>query len=429
MLANYRNLFLGLDEAIKLNNGRWTKYVNFDNAATTPPFRCVLENIRDFAPCYSSVHRGAGVKSEICSSLYENGREVILKFFNASSLKYDVIFVKNTTEGINKLACRLIGSKKDKVLSTLMEHHSNDLPWRERCDLDYVNIDSKGKLDLDNLEEKLHKGRGEIKFLTLTGASNVTGYINDIHGIARLCHNHGAKIIVDGAQLVPHKTINLQGGNEEESIDFLVFSAHKMYAPFGTGVIIAKKDSFVDGMPECRGGGTVKVVTLDKVIWDEEPFKDEAGTPNIMGVVALLSAIRQINYIGMSNIEMVERELTQYLLNNLKRLNFINVYGREDFEEDRLGIVTFNMRGLYHEILSEELSKKYGISVRNGCFCAQPYAQRLLGIDKSEIDRYVKNPDLKKPGMVRASFGLYNTLEEINAFIEALERIYKSNGL
>ncbi|MFW5996314.1 MAG: aminotransferase class V-fold PLP-dependent enzyme, partial [Halanaerobiaceae bacterium] len=233
-MDNLRQYIAGTETRVPLKNGKKTKYINFDNAATTPPLKTVLKKIKNFAPWYSSIHRGKGYKSRLSSEKYEMAREIIANFLGADSKEYDIIFVKNTTAAINKLAWRLqdIHPKKDIVLTTEMEHHSNDLPWRKKYRLIHIRTNKYGRLDLGDLESKLIKYKNRVKLVTVTGASNITGYINPIYKIAGLAHSYGALIMVDGAQLVPHRNINLHPGKGDQ-IDFLAFSGHKMYAPFG----------------------------------------------------------------------------------------------------------------------------------------------------------------------------------------------------
>lgn len=422
-LAHCREMFMGIDELVPLRNGKSVRGINFDNAATTPAFKSVINNIVEFSSWYSSIHRGKGYKSKLCDEFYEKSREIILRFLGASEDKYNVIFVKNTTEGINKLAYRLIDCREGIILCTRMEHHSNDLPWRDKCKVQYVEVDELGRLSIENLIQKLQEGKGQIKLLTLTGASNVTGYVNDIHLIACICHSYNCRILVDGAQLVPHKKVFMDGTFDNDYLDYIVFSAHKMYAPFGIGVVVAPKDCFFKGEPEYKGGGTVKLVTDDGVIWDDPPHKEEAGTPNFMGIVALLSSMKELTTIGMDRISNWEEELTSYFIHEIKKINGIKIYGDSLYIKDRLGIITFNIENMYHNEVAERLSADYGISVRNGCFCAGPYVQRLLNLSNKEIEYYTKHPESDKPGMVRASLGLYNNKQEIDRFLYAIEEI------
>jgi cysteine desulfurase / selenocysteine lyase len=422
----YRDYIMGVDKLVPIKNGDKVVGINFDNAATTPPFKSVVREVVKFSSWYSSVHRGTGYKSQISSKFYDESRDIILRFVNADLESHTVVFVKNATEGINKLSYRLLSCRDCVVLSTWMEHHSNDLPWRDKCNVDYVDIDAEGRLKIDDLEQKLKYYKGAVKLVTVTGASNVTGYVNDIHKIAALAHKYKARILVDGAQMVPHMRINMMPERKEEQIDFLVFSAHKMYAPFGIGVIVAPKKCLECGCPEYKGGGTVHVVTHKYVDWDEPPFKDEAGSPNLIGVKALVTAINEFNKIGMENIEKHEHDLTWYALKGLNDMKNIEIYGDLSGNNPRVGIIPFNMIGISHQEVAKYLSEGAGIAVRSGCFCAHPYVQRLLNIPMEYMDAFRNNKDLQKPGMVRVSFGIYNTAREVDVLIKYLKKLDKN---
>ncbi len=257
---NLRKLFVGLDKKVIINKNEKILPINFDNAATTPPFRRVLKRILECSEHYGSIARGDGQNSQTCSDVYEECREYTLDYFNAPNNKYTALFVGNTTEGINKLACMLIKEKTDIVITTRMEHHSNDLPWRNKCCVKYVETNDEGGIDLDKLNELLLIYNERVKYVTITGASNVTGYINNLDEISKIVHCAGAKLIVDGAQLVPHKKISMLDKDDNIKIDYLVFSAHKLYAPFGGGAIIGLKDELNKIQPVFSGGGTVKRV-------------------------------------------------------------------------------------------------------------------------------------------------------------------------
>lgn len=338
--------------------------------------------------------------------------------------KDTVIYVKNTTEAINKLSNTLCkDNRQNFLLSSDMEHHSNDLPWRNKYNIDYVSVDKCGKLSLKDLEYKLRKNNGKVKLVTVAGASNVTGYVNPIYSIAALAHRYDAKILVDGAQLVPHAPIDVKAHNSEEHIDYLVFSAHKMYAPFGTGVLIGPIDTFKDSAPDYVGGGTVEIVNRNYIKWKSPPDKEEAGSPNIMGVVALLSAIKTLGSLGMNNIRNYEESLTQYTINRLKALSDVKLYCVADKFAARVGIISFNVRGIPHDIIAKILSYEWGIAVRNGCFCAQPYVRKLLNISEEEEEHYIEDNSIKRPGMVRISFGMYNDYSEIDLMVDAISEI------
>jgi cysteine desulfurase / selenocysteine lyase len=423
----YRNLVLGVNTEVPISNGTYVPYVNFDNAATTPPLISVLSDINKFAPWYSSIHRGQGYKSQLSSNLYEHSRDTVLNFVKADPHFNTVIYVKNATEGINKLSYRLCSSEgKCVILSSDMEHHSNDLPWRGKYHVDYIELERNGRLSIRSLEEKLNKYNGCVKLVTVSGASNVTGFINPIHDIARIAHKYNSKILVDGAQLVPHVPVDMKPVNSAEHIDFLVFSGHKMYAPFGTGVLIGPKDSFRGGDPDYKGGGTVEIVTHDYIIWSEPPDKEEAGTPNVMGVVALESAIKTLSSLGMHNIDTYERSLARYATARLMTLKDVELYVNSKEFNDRVGIVPLNVIGMHHNTVAKILSQEAGIGVRTGCFCAQPYAQKLLNISDEQVAFYSRTPKENRPGMVRLSFGMYNNSSEIDYFIDVLRYIIKN---
>jgi cysteine desulfurase / selenocysteine lyase len=448
----FRNMVVGADSKIPLPNGNIVTAINFDNAATTPPLKAVMNAINEFAPWYSSIHRGIGYKSSLTTSLYDNSRQIVGNFVKADLGKDVVIYVKNTTEAINKLANRLCNNKhKHIVLSTDMEHHSNILPWQSKYKTDFVSIDEYGRLSLNDLENKLIKYNGKVKLVTVTGASNVTGIKNPIHEIAELCHKHGARIVVDGAQLVPHCSVDMLSSNYKEHIDFLAFSSHKIYSPFGTGVLIGPKSDFEKGSPDYSGGGTVKLVTHDYVSWDDPPSKEEAGTPNVIGVLALTAALKLFEEIGMNKIEEYESILTKYAMVRLSEVPDIILYGNKNSNynnsngtnpnnnislsnsfgsnhsnTDRIGIIPFNIGRMKHDTVARALAYESGISVRSGCFCAHPYVQKLLNTSKREISHVINHPNENLPGMVRISFGLYNTLTEIDTLIDCLKNISKN---
>lgn len=417
--ANYRYLFDGVDLTIKLSDGAYVTPICFDNGATTPPFKCVNKEIMKHMQMYGSIGRGKGPKSEYSTRVYEKCREYIKQYFNiAGDNKYTVIFTKNTTEGMNLLANTLINSKCDKVLTTRMEHHANDLPWRYTSNVIYVDVDKEGKVNIGDIEDALINHKGEIKYVTITGASNVTGYVNPINDIARVAHKYGAKIIVDAAQLAPHREINMKGTGNNDSIDFLALSAHKMYAPYGSGVVIGLTEDLKNKEPFLKGGGAVDLVFDYDIYWSEPPSKFEAGTPNYLGAIALYTAMNKLKEIGFDKIQEHEELLKNRLLDGLEGMNRIVLYGTR--ESDRLGVVPFNIDGINYETVSDRLSYIRGIGVRQGAFCAHTYVRRLLGISDEEAQALLSR-DCKAAGMIRASFGLYNTCQEVDEFLDTLD--------
>ena len=414
-----RKLFVGLDKKVNVEGKGRIIPINFDNAATTPPFKRVMKKILETSEYYGSIERGDGQKSLYCSDLYEESRNYLLKYFNAPEDIYTAIFVANTTDGLNMLSNILINSKDDIVITTRMEHHSNDLPWRGKCNLKYVEVREDGRININDIEELVDKYRERIKYITITGASNVTGYINDIKRIAKLIHKYGGKIIVDGAQLVPHKRVSMCQEDSSENIDFLVFSGHKIYAPFGSGAIIGLKESFNMNPPDSKGGGTVDLVLDDREIWLNTPEKNEAGTPNLFGAVAIMEAMKEVERIGFDTIEKNEKELLKYIIDGLKDLSRVRLYADNENINDRLGILVFTIDGMSYEEIGEKLSEVRGIGVRQGGFCSHPYTRRVLGIADNELQNYVSKNGV--PGLVRVSLGIYNTKKEANIFLETIE--------
>ncbi|MGL4730818.1 MAG: aminotransferase class V-fold PLP-dependent enzyme [Clostridium sp.] len=421
----YRELVVGVNSNVPLLNGNLVKYINFDNAATTPPLHKVMNDINAFAPQYSSIHRGNGYKSQFSTVLYEENRRAVGKFLNYDETKMDVIFVRNCTEAINKLAYILkdYEPEKDVILSSVMEHHSNDLPWRKWYSIDYVDIDSNGNLIISDLERKLILYKNRVKIVSITGASNVTGHKTPIYTIARLAHKYNAKVLIDGAQLIPHAPIDLKPFNDSEHIDFVAFSGHKFYAPFGSGALLGPKNIFKNCTPDHVGGGTIDFVMHDFIKWADSPDRHEAGTPNVLGALATVSAIKQFENLGMKNIENYERYLTKYATTNMLSIPNIIIYGDYLNFTNKVSIIPFNINGVHHSIVAKALSLEFGIAVRSGCFCAQPYMQRLLRITPEQSRSYIPLPKETYPGMVRISFGIYNTIDEINLLLYALEKI------
>ncbi len=423
-MHSYRNLVAGVDTRIPLDNGSYTTGINFDNAATTPPLLSVIKEVDSFIPWYSSVHRGKGYKSVVSTNLYEEGRNTIKDFVMADRDNDTVVYTKNTTEAINILACILSQQKngRDVVLSTWMEHAANDLPWRDKFTVDYIETDDYGRLSMNNLEDKLKKYKDKVRIVTVTGASNVTGYLNDINTIAELAHRHGAEIHVDGAQLVPHLPVEMKPYGTAAYIDYLSFSAHKMYAPYGSGALIGPKSTFEKGLPYCQGGSAISLVTHNKIWWEEPPHKDEAGTPNLLGIAAMLSAIKALTSLGMDNIFKHEVALLHYAYEKMKSIPGITFYSHPEIQET-IGVIPFNVEGVHHSLMSAILSYEAGIAVRNGFFCAHPYCERLLGYSAQDMEDMMKDPNSIFPGIVRASFGIYNGLYEIDRFIAFLNQI------
>lgn len=418
-----RELVMGVNTQVLLDSGECTIAVNFDNAATTPPLRSVVDEIVAFAPWYSSVHRGKGYKSILTSTLYEEARQTVKQFVQANSNDV-VVFTKSTTESINLLAQVLaIDGGEQIVLATDMEHLANDLAWRRNFKVDYVGLDDCGRLSLLDFENKLKQHKGKIALVTVAGASNVSGYVNPVHAMARLAHQYGAKILVDGAQLVPHMPFCMNTAHLAEKIDFLAFSAHKLYAPFGTGVLIGDRSTLGQAEPLLWGGGAVGLTSHQFVEWDDPPARYEAGTPNVMGVVALVTAIKQLTSIGMSTLHEYENRLICLAIEGLSKIPGITLYCVHDQSDERVSLISFTLDGLQHELLAQALAQEAGIAVRNGLFCAHPYVESLLKLSKSDLEYFQAHEDVEIPGLVRISLGMYNTPQEVELFLSTMRHI------
>jgi len=428
-----RKRILGIDQLVPLLNGQLVPYVYLDNAASTPPLKDVLAEINQFMPNYSSVHRGNGFKSRLSTEVYDRAHKIIARFVGADLNTNTVIFGKNATEALNKLSYRLSLSPNAVVLTTMMEHHSNDLPWRNQTQVIHVGVTPEGRLDLEDFDRKLDEFSGRIAIVAVTGASNVTGFITPIYELARKVHAVGAKILVDAAQLAPHRKMDMKPDDDPEHLDFVVVSGHKMYAPFGTGALIGPKEIFLQDGPEYPGGGTVDVVTLDEVHWAGMPDRDEAGSPNVVGALAMASAAQVLMSVGIDKVASHEQELIAYALERLSAVPGVRIFGETDpmRTQERVGVIPFNLEGVSHFLLAAILGYEGGIGVRSGCFCAHPYVVHLLQLDESESETWrqqlLSGNKSNMPGMVRASFGCYNNFEDIDRLIEMLERVVRGD--
>ena len=422
-LDNIRDYVVGLDQKMEMEDGSEKVVVNFDNAATTPALRPVMDEVEDKLEKYGSIGRGFSPKSNYSTDLYNETRKKVLDFVGADEDLYTCFYVGNTTDGLNKLASALVESKDDVILTTRIEHHSNDLPWRERAKVIYAEVDDQGRVMYSELKKPLKKNK--VKYVSVTAASNVTGYVTDVHRVAKLAHKYGAKIIVDGAQIVAHRKFSMLGETPDENIDFFVFSAHKMYSPFGEGAVVGLTEVLRDHMPEFYGGGTIQIVGDDWVEYAEAPKKYEAGSPNYPGIVGLGKAIDILQEVGFKDIEEHEKELNQRLVDGLLKMKHVVVYGDTDDLSDRVGVITFNFTDINSHLLAEQLSNEYGIATRRGAFCANPYVWRLYGLTDEEVRSFAECSDMNTPGMIRVSFGIYNTEEEVDYLLEVLPEAIK----
>jgi selenocysteine lyase/cysteine desulfurase len=414
---------------VPVSGGRRVAYVNFDNAATTPALKDVADCITEFLNWYGSVHRGTGARSHVSTRCYDRGREIVAAFVGADPDHHTALFTRNTTDSINKLAGLLSREEHPRVLCTVLEHHSNLLPWRQNgCRVECVDCRaSDAALDLDQLEQKLRPAtrRDAVRLVAVTGASNVTGFAPPIHRIARLAHEHGAEIFVDAAQLAAHHPLDMGRPGEPESLDYVAFSAHKMYAPFGAGILVGPKAAFERGEPTQAGGGTVRLVSEERVIWADAPEREEAGTPNLVGAVAMAKAAQALSEIGLERIAAHEAALRAHLIKSLRRIPRVRLFGAETpRDHSQVGIIGFAAERMDHSLLAAALGHEWGIGLRHGCFCAHPYVMRLLGVGAAELEKLARKAELNDhsgfPGLLRISLGFYNTLQEADYLAEAV---------
>ncbi|MBQ5955476.1 MAG: aminotransferase class V-fold PLP-dependent enzyme [Firmicutes bacterium] len=423
-IDNIRDYVVGVDEPVELMDESTRPLINFDNAATTPALKPVMDEVDSKLEMYGSIGRGFSIKSNYSSDLYLATRDKVLNFLGADPEQYTCVYVNSTTDGLNKLASALIENEDQLVLATRMEHHANDLPWRERCKTIYAEVDENGRIIYDDIERLLEEN--DVDYVAITAASNITGYVTDVHRVAKMAHEHGAKIVVDGAQIVAHRKFSMMGDTPEENIDFFVFSAHKMYSPYGGGAIVGLTDVLNEHMPEFYGGGTIRVVGDEWVEYKDAPESYEAGSPNYPGVIGLGKAIDVLQEVGFDDIEEHERVLNQRLVDGLKQMDNIILYGDTDDLSDRVGVVTFNFHDVNSFHLAQKLANDFGVATRRGAFCANPYAWRLMGVSDEQAKGFLECSDSNTPGMIRVSFGIYNTEEEVDQFLDA---VAKANGI
>ena len=379
--------------------------VYLDNAATTQKPRCVVEAITDeYYNVNANVHRGVHYLSQQATDLHEAAREKVRLFINARSTN-EIIFTRGTTESLNLVVssfCDGMMQEGDEVIVSVMEHHSNIVPWqlqaaKKGISIRVIPMTDEGELRLDEYE-KLFTER--TKIVSVTHVSNVLGTVNPVEEMIRIAHEHGVPVMVDGAQSTPHFAVDVQAMD----CDFFAFSGHKMYGPTGIGVLYGKED-WLDRLPPYQGGGEmIESVSFEKTVFEHLPFKFEAGTPDYVATTGLAKAIDYMTAVGMDNIQRHERELTEYAMQRLSEVEGIRIFGRAPRKD---AVVSFLVGDIHHLDMGTLLDR-LGIAVRTGHHCAQPLMIRL-GIQ----------------GTVRASFAMYNTREEIDALASGIERVSK----
>ena len=370
-----------------------------DNAATSLSPEQVLSSTNEFERHYrANVGRGVHRLANIASQKYWHAHQKIARFIGGEN--GTTVLTKNTTETINMVACGTSWNKGDNVVTTILEHHSNFLPWmrlRNRdVDVSVIQTDRYGLFDLEEFESTINEN---TKLVAITHASNVLGNLQPVKEIAAICHENGAKLLVDGAQSVPHIPIDAN----ELNCDYLCFSGHKMLGPTGTGILWMKEEEL---KPLMLGGGMIANVSAEDYTLAKGYQQYEAGTPNISGMIGLATAVDYLENIGMQNIKEHENKLTKRLLTGLNNIKYVTVYGPED-DSERIGVVSFNVEGMHPHEVAHILDEGAAIMVRSGEHCCQPFMEHL-GL---------------KNGTVRASLYIYNTEEEVDLLIDTMEEI------
>ncbi|MHB1711540.1 MAG: aminotransferase class V-fold PLP-dependent enzyme [Acidimicrobiales bacterium] len=395
--------------------------VELDQAASTQSLPEVAARVTEFLPWYSSVHRGAGFRSRRATSAYEDARRAVMAFVGRDPDGDDVaVLCRNTTEAINHLAYRLPLAPTDVVVTTVVEHHANLLPWSRVAERRYVECGRDGTFDLDDVAAALDAGPRPA-LLAVTGASNVTGWLPPVESIIECSHLRGIPVVVDAAQLAPHRPLPV-------AADYLAFSGHKLYAPFGSGALIGPRSTFETGDPFLAGGGAVDLVDLDEVVWTAPPDREEAGSPNVVGAVALHAAIDGLQAVGWERIVAHDAALASRLRRGLSTIDGVRLLGPPaGGGVETLPLAAFTLDGMHHALVAARLSAEYGIAVRHGCFCAHPYVVRLLGLDEGAVDTYrnevIRGDHRRVPGAVRASAGLGTSAHEIDLLLAAVAEL------
>ena len=376
--------------------------VYLDNAATTQKPRCVVEaEVAEYYSCNANVHRGVHFLSEKATELLEEARDSVRRFVGAGK-REEIVFTRGTTEGINLVAFSLgeLLHEGDEILVSAMEHHSNIVPWQLLCRrkglvMKVIPMDDNGELVLEEYEKLFTP---KTRLVCVAQVSNVLGTVNPVKEMAATAHKHGALILVDGAQSVPHMAVDVR----DMGCDFFVFSGHKVYGPTGIGVLYGREE-LLDRMPPYQGGGEmIASVSWEKTVYEHLPYKFEAGTPNYVASRALKVALDYVNQTGMDNIAVWEHELGRYAAERMAEIDGMHIYGNAQGKES---VISFLVEGIHHLDMGTLLDRM-GIAVRTGHHCAQPVMTRL-GIE----------------GTVRVSFSFYNTKAEVDALVQGIKRI------
>ena len=435
---------IGLDVEFMLATGETARRTYLDSTATTLRLQVVQDVLDKYLPYYSNTHSLVHFGAKLSTLEYEWAHEMVLQFVHADPAAYTAFFTgAGTTAGMNRVAGTLKAQRpeRDVVITSVMEHHSNDLPHRKHF-AHVVHVpaeagpNSMGCVCVKALQAALEKHGDRVNYISITGVSNVTGIINPVREIAELAHRHGALLVVDAAQMVAHLPIRMSGNADAgHDIDVVVFSGHKIYAPGSPGVVVARKELFSGIEPLEVGGGMVDDVWLDRFVATAKlPDREEAGTPNIPGAIGLATALYALDRVGMEAIAREESQLINYALGKLGEIDEVVIYGDNDAGlYQRAGALSFNIKGVHHALTGAVLNDYFNIAVRNECFCAHPYVREMITEALMAEDFSASNEELEalaelQRGMVRASFGIYTTRADIDTLAKAVRTISDNRG-
>lgn len=423
--AAVRAQFPILRRTVRTLDGRDRPLVYLDHGASTHAPRPVIDAVvATLSSSYANIHRGNHTLSMESSDQFDAACASFLRFMKADPQTHCAVLGQNTTMALD-VAAHVMASVPGKTLTTLAEHHSNDLPHRRRGEVVHADVDDAGRVLLDDVQR--HLDGGDIKLLTVTGASNVTGHMPPIHKLARMAHDAGARILVDAAQLYAHAPIDARPTGHREHLDFIAAAGHKAYAPLGSAALVGPRDLMDAAPPYMPGGGTVEWVTESSALFSRSPDRHMGGTPNIVGAIAFGAATEWLEGLGMENVRAHEATVVKHALRRFRELEQtrgIDLYGPKDARE-KVGVLSFDVPGRRHELVSSVLNHEWGVATRNGCFCAHPLLHRLLKLgDTSKWTQALERGEsVPLPGAVRATVGVYNTEAEVDVLCDALDAI------
>ena len=439
LLSKLRESTTGLNVEYETATGEKTRRIYLDSTASTLQLGMVKDVMDKYLPYYSNTHTNVHFGAKLSTREFAWAHDMLLDFVGADPETYASFFVgSGTTAGINRLARTLREKYPDRnvVITSIMEHHSNDLPHRRNFEK-VVHIPASmrtndfGEVDLEKLEQALQEHGDKVNYVAVTGVSNVTGIVNPIYEIAELAHKYGTLIIVDAAQMAAHVPIQMSNPDHPaRSIDMLALSGHKIYTPGSPGAVVTRKDLFDGVEPVEVGGGMVEDVHTNRYLSTVKfPDREEAGTPNITGGIALATTLYALQKIGMDFLDKEETELVKYAIQELEKIEDVIIYGETNPEVcHRTGALSLNINGFHHSLTAAILNDYFNIAVRNACFCAHPYVREMVSDSLEQYLEELSNEELEAMaemhrGMVRASFGLYNVEADVDALVVALKQI------